>query len=188
MVLALKELGVAKIKAGDFIVQHKLETISASRIEIPAAQQVTHIQFRRFASCPICNLHIDTFIKRHLDLVETGVQEVVVFHSTQDEMLKYGSDVPFAMIADPGKNLYKSFGVESSILSIINPVAWAPAVTGLIKFKQLPYEKGQSFFGLPADFLIAKTGEVLAVKYGKHADDHWEVDEVIRHARQLAVT
>lgn len=178
---------MAKIKAGDFIVQQRLATISASRVDIPAAQQVTHIQFRRFSSCPICNLHIDTFIKRHLELVEIGVQEVVVFHSTQDEMLKYGSNVPFAMIADPEKNLYKSFGVESSIFSVINPVVWAPAVTGLLKFKQLPYEKGQSFFGLPADFLIAKTGEVLAVKYGNHADDHWEVDEVIQRARQLAV-
>lgn len=178
---------MAKIKVGDFIVPRRLETISASSIDVPAAQQVTHIQFRRFASCPICNLHIRSFIERHLELVATGVQEVVVFHSTQEEMLKRGSEVPFAMIADPTKSLYKSFGVESSVLSIINPAAWAAGVTGLIKFKQMPFEKGQGLFGLPADFLITKTGEVVAVKYGKHADDHWEVDDVIRLARQLAV-
>lgn len=178
---------MGKIEAGDFIVQHKLETISESHVEIPAAQQVTHIQFRRFASCPICNLHIGTFIDRHLDLVAAGVQEVVVFHSTREEMLKHGSDVPFAMIADPTKALYKSFGIESSIMSIVNPVAWASGITGLLKFKQFPYEKGQSFFGLPADFLIAKTGEVIAVKYGHHADDHWEVDEVVTLTRQLLI-
>ncbi|HOY21873.1 MAG TPA: redoxin domain-containing protein [Cellvibrio sp.] len=178
---------MAKIISGDFIVPQKLQTISATKVDIPAAQQVTHLQFRRFASCPICNLHIHSFIERHLDLVANGIQEIVVFHSTQDEMLKYGSDVPFAMIADPAKELYKAFGVESSIMSVINPAAWAPAVTGLLKFKQLPYEKGQGLFGLPADFLIAKTGEVIAVKYGAHADDHWEVDEVITQARQLAV-
>lgn len=178
---------MAKIKVGDFIVPHRLETISASRVDVPATQQVTHIQFRRFSSCPICNLHIDTFIDRHLELVESGIQEVVVFHSTQEEMLRYGSNVPFAMIADPAKELYKAFGVESSVMSIINPAAWASGVTGLIKFKQLPFEKGQGLFGLPADFLIAKTGEVVAVKYGNHADDHWDVNEVIRQARQLAV-
>lgn len=178
---------MAKIKVGDFIVPHRFETISASSVDVPATQQVTHIQFRRFASCPICSLHIETFIDRHLDLVATGIQEVVVFHSTQEEMLKHGGDVPFAMIADPEKNLYKSFGVESSIFSVINPAVWAPAVTGLLKFKHIPYEKGQGFFGLPADFLITKTGEVVAVKYGNHADDHWEVDEVILRARQLAV-
>ncbi len=178
---------MAKISVGDFIVPQKLQTISTTQVDIPAAQQVTHIQFRRFASCPICNLHIRTFIERHLDLVATGIQEIVVFHSTQDEMLKYGSDVPFAMIADPAKELYKSFGVESSVMSIINPAAWASGITGLLKFKQLPYEKGQGLFGLPADFLITKTGEVVAVKYGNHADDHWEVDEVIQRARQLAL-
>lgn len=178
---------MAKIKTGDFIVSQKLQTISESKVDVPAALQVTHIQFRRFASCPICNLHIHTFIERHLDLVANGIQEIVVFHSTQDEMLKYGSDVPFAMIADPAKALYKAFGIESSVMSIINPAAWASGVTGVLKFKQLPYEKGQGLFGLPADFLIAKTGEVVAVKYGAHADDHWEVDEVITQARQLAV-
>lgn len=178
---------MAKIKVGDFIVPQKLKTISASSVDVPATQQITHIQFRRFASCPICNIHIETFIDRHLELVETGIQEVVVFHSTQEEMLKHGSDVPFAMIADPNKTLYKSFGVESSVLSILNPVIWATGVKGLLKFKQFPYEKGQGLFGLPADFLITKTGEVIAVKYGKHADDHWEVDEVIQRARQLAV-
>lgn len=178
---------MAKIKVGDFIVPQRLETISASRVDVPATQQVTHIQFRRFASCPICNLHIETFIDRHLDLVATGIQEVVIFHSTQEEMLKHGSNVPFAMIADPDKALYKSFGIESSIFSVLNPISWASGVTGLLKFRQFPYEKGQSLFGLPADFLITKTGEVVAVKYGSHADDHWEVDEVIQRARQLAV-
>lgn len=178
---------MAKIKVGDYIQRQQLVTISESLVDVPATQQITHIQFRRFSSCPICNLHIDTFINRHLELVQAGIQEVVVFHSTQEEMLKYGGDFPFAMIADPQKQLYKSFGVESSILAVINPVVWAPAVTGLIKFKQLPYEKGQSFFGLPADFLIAKTGEVLAVKYGNHADDHWEVDDVLQLALQSAI-
>jgi peroxiredoxin len=178
---------MAKIKTGDFIVPQKFQTISESQVDVPATQQVTHIQFRRFASCPICNLHIHTFVERHLDLVANGIQEVVVFHSTQDEMLKYGSDFPFAMIADPAKEIYKAFGIESSVMSIINPAAWASGVTGLLKFKQFPYEKGQGLFGLPADFLIVKTGEVVAVKYGTHADDHWEVDEVITQARQLAV-
>jgi peroxiredoxin len=178
---------VAKINLGAFIVPHKLETISATHVDVPAVQHITHIQFRRFASCPICNLHIHSFIDRHLELVAAGVQEIAVFHSSAEQMLEIGSEVPFAMISDPTKKLYKSFGVESSVLSIINPAAWASGVTGLIKFKQLPFEKGQGLFGLPADFLVAKTGEVLAVKYGTHADDHWEVDDVLRLARQSIV-
>ena len=40
---------------------------------------------------------------------------------------------------------------------------------------------------MPADFLIAKNGEVMAVKYGAHADDPEEVDIVITQVRQLEV-
>ncbi|MGW7379091.1 hypothetical protein [Streptomyces sp. NPDC054794] len=33
--------------------------------------------------------------------------------------------------------------------------------------------------GLPADFLIAPDGCVLAAKYGEHAYDQWSVDELL---------
>lgn len=178
---------MAKIQVGEFIVPRKLDTISASRVDIPSAQQITHLQFRRFAACPICNLHLQEFIARHLELVANGIQAVVVFHSTPEEMLKHGGHVPFAMIADPGKTLYKSFGVESSLLSILNPAAWSAGIKGIMKFKAMPYEAGQSLLGLPADFLISRTGELVAVKYGAHADDHWSLDEVVQMARQFAV-
>jgi hypothetical protein len=38
--------------------------------------------------------------------------------------------------------------------------------------------KGGSL-GLPADFLIATDGRVLACKYGSHAFDQWSVDEIL---------
>jgi hypothetical protein len=33
--------------------------------------------------------------------------------------------------------------------------------------------------GLPADFLIAGDGRVLARKYGAHAYDQWSVDDLL---------
>jgi hypothetical protein len=36
--------------------------------------------------------------------------------------------------------------------------------------------------GLPADFLIASDGRILAAKYGRHANDQWEVDELLQLA------
>lgn len=38
--------------------------------------------------------------------------------------------------------------------------------------------------GLPADFLIAGDGTVLACKYGTHAYDQWSVDELLAHRRR----
>jgi hypothetical protein len=37
--------------------------------------------------------------------------------------------------------------------------------------------------GLPAEFLIAPSGQIKAVKYGTHAYDQWSVDELIALAK-----
>jgi hypothetical protein len=34
-------------------------------------------------------------------------------------------------------------------------------------------------FGLPADFLVAPQGRIIAAKYGVHADDQWSIDELL---------
>jgi hypothetical protein len=39
--------------------------------------------------------------------------------------------------------------------------------------------------GLPADFLIAPDGRVLAEKYGAHVDDQWSVDELLTLAASV---
>ena len=44
---------------------------------------------------------------------------------------------------------------------------------------------GESPLGLPADFLLDPTGLIKAVKYGEHAYDQWEVDEVIALAARV---
>jgi hypothetical protein len=36
---------------------------------------------------------------------------------------------------------------------------------------------------MPADFLIARDGRVIASKYGNHAYDQWSVDELLELAR-----
>ena len=33
--------------------------------------------------------------------------------------------------------------------------------------------------GLPADFLIAPDGKILAAHYGKHAADQWTMEELL---------
>jgi len=46
---------------------------------------------------------------------------------------------------------------------------------------------GEDHLGLPADFLIASDGCVVARKYGRHADDQWSVDEIVELANRWVV-
>ncbi len=41
--------------------------------------------------------------------------------------------------------------------------------------------------GLPADFLIAADGRILAARYGEHAGDQWSVDELLDLAAQHTI-
>jgi hypothetical protein len=137
------------------------------------------LQFRRFAGCLICNLHLQSFIQRWSELVENQIQEVAVFHSPEHTMLEYQTSAPFPFIADPDKKLYKAFGVETSLMSVLNPNAWPAAVKGLVKQGPHLPSRGESALGLPADFLIDRSGKLVAVKYGTHAFDQWDVDELL---------
>lgn len=171
------------IAIGEVIRPGVLESIQGERVIFPHPTQLTHLQFRRFAGCPICNLHLQSFIKRHGELVNEGIQEIAVFHSSKKAMLKHHSNAPFPLIADPMKSLYRTFGVESSIMSVTNLSALRAAITGLVRLGAGLPGFGESPLGLPADFLIDSSGRVLALKYGAHAYDQWAVDELLKLAR-----
>lgn len=168
-----------KVKLNDAIGAISIESIQGNKVSIPHPQLITHLQFRRFAGCPMCNLHIQSFISRYSEIADAGIQEVAIFHSSQESMARYHAEAPFALIADPTKVLYKDFGVETAFKSVFNPRTWPVAIRGILKYGAGLPSRGESPLGLPADFLIDSTAKVVAVHYGKHAYDQWEVDEVL---------
>ena len=178
----------AAIQIGTFIAPRALASIRSEAVSIPQPDRLVHLQFRRFAGCPVCHLHLQSFVRRHDEIASLGVREVVVFHSTADELLHYERDLPFAVVADPDKRLYKEFGVEASPRALLDPRAWLPIVRaalhsawGVVRHGRPvpPVGPRGGSLGLPADFLIATDGRVLACKYGLHADDQWSVDELL---------
>lgn len=178
---------------GSFVTARRLSTVSGAAVAVPDPDAVVHLQFRRFAGCPVCNLHLRSFARRNGEVLKAGVREAVVFHSPPEELLPQVADLPFAVVADPRKQLYKEFGVESAKRALLDPRAWPAIVRGvrsslweIVRHRhpappRTPYG---GRFGLPADFLIASDGSVIAVKYGQHANDQWSVGELLALARR----
>lgn len=169
------------------ITSRELISVTGQRIPLPPPEGLLHIQFRRFAGCPICNLHLQSVVRRHDEIAAAGITEVVVFHSPADELRRHTADLPFATIADPDKRYYREFGVESSPRALLDPRAWGAilrggALTALGRFAPPAPRQSGGRLGLPADFLIDSHGDVVAAKYGLHADDQWSVDELLAHA------
>lgn len=163
-------------------------SVTGGTVSVPDRNRLVHLQFRRFAGCPVCNLHLQSIIRRHSEITAAGIREVVVFHSTAAELQEHTAGLPFAVIADPGKHLYQEFGVETGARALLNPRAW-PAIVKAIgrtiaSGEPLPSNRPRNGrLGLPADFLIAPDGSILAAKRGEHVYDQWSVDELL----QLAV-
>lgn len=183
--------GSHHLSAGDTVAPHQLTAISGETVSIPdpaEPTQLTHLELRRFAGCPVCNLHLRSVINRKDELTGAGVREVIVFHSSTEDLRKYQAELPFVVIADPDKKLYAEFGVEAKPRAVLSPRAWPAIFRGLgrsigavIRGKEHapPVKPGGGSTGLPGDFLIASDGRVIASKYGEHAYDQWSVDEVL---------
>jgi hypothetical protein len=116
---------------------------------------------------------------------------VVFFHSPADELREHTDELPFEIVADPDKRHYAAYGVETG-LRAFRPAAWGTMLRGIAhdlhavarrtqRAPSMAPTNGRT--GLPADFLVSPDGQLLAAKYGSHADDQWSVDELLAQVR-----
>jgi peroxiredoxin len=178
-----------RLNVNDAIRRHELVNIHGQPVRIPDSERLVHLQFRRYAGCPACNVHLRSIALRHDEILAAGIREVVVFHSSRQTILEFQGALPFAAIADPEKKLYAEFGVgKMSPLSAFDPRSWRAVYRALTRSPNLrgAMGKGEEHMGLPADFLIGFDGVILAAKHGAYVDDHWSVDDLLALARTPA--
>lgn len=171
-----------RLRPGDRLAPFTLETLSHGPLQVPSGG-LLHLQFRRFAGCPVCSLHLRSFARGRDQLAAAAVQTVAFFHSSAETMRPYHADLPFPVVPDPERRWYGRFGVERSALAGAHPkVVWS-AIRGMVGAPSNPFDGEGGKDGLPADFLVGPDGALLDVRYGAHAADHWELEQVIALAR-----
>lgn len=175
-----------RLEVGQTIPGFRVETLSHGTLQVPDQGVYTHLQFRRFAGCPVCNLHLKKFARNKSRLDAAGIRSVAFFHSPAAAMRPYQGDLPLPSVADPKRDWYRRFGVERSRLAIMHPQVMKSALAGLVSAPSNPFVGGGDQTGLPADFLISPDGKLVALHYGSHADDQWSLEELIAH-RQSAL-
>jgi peroxiredoxin len=180
-----------RLRPGARLEPLEVVTVNGVMARLPDAQRLTHVQFRRFAGCPVCDLHLRDFARRAEAVRAAGVREIVIFHSSAETLRPYVEDLPFDVVADPSKALYRKFGVDAGWLALLDRRAWGPILRAIlvnVRDRRRPpglrAEGGR--LGLPADFLIAAEGRLLACKYGEHAYDQWSVEDLLALARNSA--
>lgn len=169
---------------GERIAPMVLQTLAHGTLRVPDPDgRRVHLSFRRFAGCPICNLHMRSVAARLSEIEAIGVIPVALLHSTAESMRPYQGDLPFPVVPDPDRTWFGTFGVETAMLGMLHPAAMAHAMRGMLTVRSHPMRGEGGHDGLPADFLLSGNGEILAAHYGSHPADGWSVDQLLALAR-----
>jgi len=146
------------------------------------------LKFYRFATCPVCNLHMHRFIKEYGALEALGLTTVVLYHSPAEKLQSTQSAVaPFDLIADPGKKIFRAYGVETGWAGMFSPAVmrdYALALTAGFPPGLLTSDGGIT--GNPADFIVDADGRIAFAHYGKHYADSLDVARIADIRRDLA--
>ena len=167
-----------KYKVGDVLVPLTCEAIDGRTVSIPdPLTRFVLLCFSRWAGCPICNMHLASYKRRAEELGARGILVVIAFHSPTKDVRELRGDLPFTLLADPERRLYRAFGVGRSLLFAAYPKAFRALRSEAAKGRKA--ERIHGILGLPADFLVDRQGKFIAAHYGVHADDSLGVDEVL---------
>ena len=178
-----------KLTAGSLFPAMNARNIHGAAVSSPdSTGKWVHLQFRRYSGCSICNLHLQSILRRHTEIEGEHIREIVVFHSNDKALLPYQGNFPFDVIGDPDRKLNRQYGVESSLFAILNPGAWLGILKGNLAKEKPPAGEftKRSPLGLPADFLISPDGMLKAIHYGKHGYDQWSADELLFMTRNAS--
>lgn len=141
------------------------------------------LSFYRNVSCPFCNRRVHKIMGNNLRLKNSGTQLVFLFESSNEKLSSsvfHQGIIPWPLIGDPDKKVYRQYGVEQSTLKMMKTMF----ATNVFKAKKetkelnLPKDKDASMNLIPADFFIDKNFKIVKAHYGKHLDDHVPIEEL----------
>ena len=138
------------------------------------------LSFYRYAACPLCNLRVHQLIQLHDSYIAKNLHLIAVFQSPPESIRKYAGrqNMPFPVIADPERNLYHQYGVESS---------WPGFIMGSLRLASVASALMKGFFPgkmegvksmVPADFLIGPDLTVRVAYYGSDIGDHLPIEKI----------
>jgi peroxiredoxin Q/BCP len=138
------------------------------------------LKFYRFATCPVCNLHMHRFIKEYDKVQALGITAVVVYHSPAEKLQAANIDLPpFPLVPDPEKRIFKACGVERGWAGMFSPAVMRDYIRAMrAGFPPGMLTNDGGITGNPADFLIDGDGCIVYAHYGRHYADSLDASQI----------
>lgn len=137
------------------------------------------LSFNRYASCPLCNLHIHKLTESFPKL-EKKLSILAFFESPKESLRQYvgKQKPPFPLIPDPSRKIYSLYGVKSSWLKTIRALGKPGKMLQALRLGFLPGKMEGDKAIVPADFLLDPDLTVVEAHYGKDISDHMAVEDL----------
>lgn len=164
------------------------QAIGGRRIDLAALRgRTVLLKFYRFATCPVCNLHLHRFIHEYKTLEALGLTTIVLYHSPAEKLdATEVAGVPFDLVADPDKRIFRAFGAERSWAGMFAPAVWRDYARALAAgFPPGMLTSDGGITGQPADFLIDANGTIAFAHYGRHYADSLTAADLADARRRL---
>lgn len=138
------------------------------------------LKFYRFATCPVCNLHMHRFTKDYGTLRALGLTTVVLYHSPEDKLQAANEDLPpFDLVPDPEKRVFRAYGIETGFAGMFSPAVMRDYIKALrAGFPPGMLSSDGGITGNPADFVIDADGRVSFAHYGRHYADSLDAAQI----------
>lgn len=172
-----------RLKKGEFAKDFNMTDIFGNRITLKDySGKKLMLSFYRYASCPLCNLRVHQLIQYYPKFHEKGLEMLAFFQSPRGSILRYVGkrDSPFPIIADPNREVYDLYGVESSLKGYLKGLTRTSAFS---EARKLGFKGGRTEGKktlIPADFLIGPNLKIEVTYYGKDIGDHLPIEDIER--------
>jgi peroxiredoxin len=175
-----------RLKVGSTAPNFTVQALGGRTVDLAALRgRTVLLKFYRFATCPVCNLHMHRFISQYDKLQALGLTTVVFYHSPASKLASENMDLPpFDLVADPEKRVFKAYGVEKGWAGMFSPAVMRDYYHALrAGFKPGMFSSDGGITGNPADFIIDADGRIAYAHYGRQYADSLDVDQVVEIRR-----
>ncbi len=178
-----------RLKVGSIAPNFTVQALGGRTVDLAALRgRTVLLKFYRFATCPVCNLHMHRFIAEYGKLQALGLTTVVLYHSPADKLAEENMELPpFDLVADPEKRIFKAYGVEKGLAGMFSFAVMRDYYRALMAgFKPGLFTSDGGITGNPADFIIDADGRIAFAHYGRQYADSLDVDQVVELRRGQA--
>ncbi|MFC2078634.1 peroxiredoxin-like family protein [Candidatus Bipolaricaulota bacterium] len=170
-----------RLADGDQAPSFRATTLEGETVSLADyAERRLLLSFFRYGACPLCNLRMAFLIDAFPRWQAKGLDVIAIFESPAERLLETvaSQPIPFPVIPDPDRILYKQYGVTASWFGY---VVGAFRVRSFRKAFQRGFRIGRgegAINQLPAEFLIEPDLMIERSYYGKDIGDHLPLEEI----------